>query len=248
MSSAVTGMVASDLPALYPDGRPRQPRPSRRSRGKIAAMSLLARRRYPEVAEAFDWASLWTLMDGDRSPSQHRPRVRRSLGRPRHRAAPAVRRRPARGVELRRPGRLVRPLRQLPRAPRCRRAAIASRCCSSPPCPSTARSSAFSSAARSPCRSSRSSAPMRSAPALAGLAARACSWPGPRPIRSSTPSPASRCCGVDDALAGAAGRESPRLPRRHGARRSGAAAVHVGNDARACPRASRTPIARSSRS
>ena len=30
-------------------------------------MSLLARRRYPEVAEAFDWASLWTLMDGDRS-------------------------------------------------------------------------------------------------------------------------------------------------------------------------------------
>ena len=30
-------------------------------------MSLLARRRYPEVTEAFDWASLWTLMDGDRS-------------------------------------------------------------------------------------------------------------------------------------------------------------------------------------
>jgi acetyl-CoA synthetase len=30
-------------------------------------MSLLARRRYPEVAAAFDWASLWTLMDGDRA-------------------------------------------------------------------------------------------------------------------------------------------------------------------------------------
>jgi acetyl-CoA synthetase len=30
-------------------------------------MSLLARRRYPEVVEAFDWASLWTLMDGDRT-------------------------------------------------------------------------------------------------------------------------------------------------------------------------------------
>ena len=30
-------------------------------------MSLLARRHYPEVVEAFDWASLWTLMDGDRS-------------------------------------------------------------------------------------------------------------------------------------------------------------------------------------
>ena len=30
-------------------------------------MSLLARRRYPEVVEAFDWGSLWTLMDGDRT-------------------------------------------------------------------------------------------------------------------------------------------------------------------------------------
>jgi acetyl-CoA synthetase len=30
-------------------------------------MSLLARRRYPEVVDAFDWASLWTLMDGDRT-------------------------------------------------------------------------------------------------------------------------------------------------------------------------------------
>src|SRR5262245_52265824 len=39
----------------------------RQSRGKIAAMSLLARRRYPEVVEAFDWAALWTLMDGDRT-------------------------------------------------------------------------------------------------------------------------------------------------------------------------------------
>src|SRR5262245_46875401 len=28
-------------------------------------MTLLARRHYPEVVEAFEWASLWTLVDGD---------------------------------------------------------------------------------------------------------------------------------------------------------------------------------------
>ena len=29
-------------------------------------MTLLDRRTYPEVVEAFDWSALWTLVDGDR--------------------------------------------------------------------------------------------------------------------------------------------------------------------------------------
>ena len=82
-------------------------------------MSLLARRRYPEVTEAFDWASLWTLMDGDRS--------RLNI------AHECVDRWIDRGTALRLQfadgrreewsfadlARMVRPLRQLPGAPRC---------------------------------------------------------------------------------------------------------------------------------
>ena len=178
---------------------------------------------------------------------EHRPRVRRSLGRSRHRAAPAVRRRPARGVELRRPGRVVRPLRELARAPAAWRAAIGSRCCSSPPCPSTGRSSASSSGARSPCRSSRCSGPTRSARASRTASARVLlTGPEADPVVDSFPGLA--VWRVDEPAAGATGGRVGGLPGR--ARRPTtwrSCSTRRARHAR-CPRGSRTPIARSSRS
>ena len=67
MSSAVTGMVVSDLPHS-PGGRAATTTTLAPSRGKIGAVSLLARRRYPEVVERPSTGPrCGTLVDGDRS-------------------------------------------------------------------------------------------------------------------------------------------------------------------------------------